>query len=417
VNHLIIGCGVAGQTAAETIRGKDKRAEISIVCGEGYPFYYRTALSFFLKGRISEEEVIGKPAGWYEEHNIRLVYGRVTAVDPRLKQVSLNNGQRLGYDKLLIATGARPIKFPWPGVELGGICTYRTLDCAKRLLTAIQEVKAKQAVVVGGGILGIELVEDLVNMGLKVSLLVRKDMLANLLLDRAGADIIQRQMEREGVEIHYQDEVEEFQGQNGWVTQVLTKKGNRIPCQIVGIAVGVQPNIEFLEGSGIELNRAVLVDEFLRTNLADVYAAGDVCAVYSAARQRHVPTRTWLVSALQGKTAGLNMLGEQKTCDGGGCLLNSSHLFRSRYAVVGNFKPRPEEGCEELVCPTEAESYNKLIIKDDRLVGAIFIDDLKNVWPIKRLIDSGAAISPIRSRLCQGGDLKRTLPPEYSLLY
>jgi len=413
MKHVIIGCGIAGITAAETLRRHDPSAEIVMIAEE--PFYYRAGLSFYLKGEIAEHEVYGKRDGWHKEFDIDRKNTRVTSISPKTKTISLSDDEMINYDRLLIASGARPYIPSWSGVELDGVCTYRTLDCVKRFLKHVRE-GAKKAVVIGGGILGVELVDDFVQLGVEVTLLVRGNQLLNLLFDVAGSKIIENQMKNDGVNIHYESEAERFEGINGKLNSVILKSGELIMTDLVGITIGISTNTEFLEGSGVAVDRAILVDEKLQTNVEGIYAAGDVCAVYNHSSDVYQPTRTWLPCALQGETAALNMLGQERVYNEG-VYFNASHAYRSLYAVLGKFNPQPANDYEFIICSQDNENYEKLVLKDNKIVGAMFIGTMKNIWPVKQLIEAQVDISSVRDKLCGGTDLQMLLPNEYSILY
>lgn len=413
MKHVILGCGIAGITAAETLRRHDSTADIVMIADE--PYYYRAALSFFMKGMIEEQELYGKPEGWHSKVNIDMKQATVSAIDTQNKSISLENGESVKYERLLIATGARPFVVPWPGVDLEGVCTFRSLYCVKRFRRHVQ-AGAKKAVVIGGGILGVEMVDDFVQMGLEVTVLVRDTQVLNLLFDGVGARIIEKQMESDGVDIRFETEVERFEGTNGKLSAVVLKSGEDIQTDLVGIAIGIRANVEFLKGSDINVDRAVLVDTKLRTSVQDIYTAGDVCAIHDPSASRYRPTRTWLPSALQGETATLNMLGKNTVYDEG-VFFNASHAYRSMYAVLGKFHPPSSDDFEFVVCTHDEENYEKLVIKENRIVGAMFIGSMKNVWPIKQLIEARVDISPICAQLCNGLDVHMLLPDEYAILF
>jgi NAD(P)H-nitrite reductase large subunit len=413
MKHVIVGCGIAGVTAAETIRQHDSSAEITMIADE--PYYYRAALSFFLKKKIDELEIYAKPENWHKDFNIEMKHGIIISVDTQKKSVIFQNEEKINYDKLLIATGAKPFVAPWRGVELDGVCTYRSLDCVKRFSNHVKE-GAKKAVVIGGGILGVELVDDFVQMGLDVTLIIREKQVLELLFDKTASDIIAKQMKCDGVKIRYETEAESFKGRNGKLTGVVLKGGEVIETDILGIAIGIAANIEFLKGSDIEVDRAVLVNDKLQTNIKDVFSAGDVCAIFDKSANRYRPTRTWLPCALQGEVAALNMLGQNKVYHEG-IFFNASHAYRSLYAVLGKFNPDPSDEYEFVVCNQNEVNYEKLVLKENKIAGAMFIGSMKNVWPVKQLMEGQVDISSVRDKICTGTDLQLLIPNEHSILY
>ena len=413
MKHVIIGCGIAGITAAETLRRHDLKAEIVIIADE--PYYYRASLSFLLRGKIDDEEIHGKPDGWHEAFHIIRIDDTVTAIDPRKKTLTLKDGEDISYDRLLIASGARPFVASWPGGDLDGVCTYRSLDCVRRFRQQVEN-GARKAVVIGGGILGVELVDDFVKLGLDVTLLVRGDQVLDLLFDKAGSEIIEKQMKSNGVDIRFNSEAARFEGKDDKLDGVVLKSGERIEADLAGIAIGIKPNVEFLGGSSVQVDRAVLVDQKLQTNVADIFAAGDVCALHDPASNHYRHTRTWLPCALQGETAALNMLGQDVTYDEG-VFFNASHAYRSMYAVLGTFHPGASDGYEFIICTHDDNNYEKLVLRESRIVGAMFIGSMKNVWPVKQMIEAGIDISPVRDQLCGRTDLQMLLPNEHAILY
>lgn len=385
--HVIIGFGVAGAAAAEAIREKDPRARITIYNGEPFPFYYRAAMSFYIKGAITEDELYARTATWTQERGVRVLNEKVAAVRPEAKEVVGESGMAEPYDSLLIATGAWPLVFPWPGAELEGVVTYRTLMCAKKTMDLVRKRGVKKAVVVGGGILGVELVEDLRNLGVETTLLVREERILELLFDAWGSALIHRQMEADGVRVALNTLVAEVMGDGGRVSAVKTDKGETIEAQMVGVAIGVKPFVEFLEGSGIDADRGVVVDETLRTNVDGVWAAGDVAV--RKVGEEYIPCRTWLTAGEQGRVAGLNMAGvatefREKV------FFNASHAYNSIYAVIGRFGMPEGGGVRHVRLKTGADAYGKIIIENGKIAGGMLIGDVKAAWAVYRAIERGA---------------------------
>ncbi|MBF0291197.1 MAG: FAD-dependent oxidoreductase [Nitrospinae bacterium] len=193
--HVIIGLGVAGAEAAEEIRRRDPDGEITILNGEGTPFYFRPALSWLLKGRITGDEVNARPLDWTQRRNLTIISEKAVCVDTETKTVSTESGRQIGYDKLLVTAGAQAVKPSWTGVDLRGVFTYRTLGDTLAMAEHVEKVNAKNAVVVGGGILGVELAEIFHHMGLAVTLIVREARILSLLFDETASSIVARRME------------------------------------------------------------------------------------------------------------------------------------------------------------------------------------------------------------------------------
>ncbi|VAX21539.1 hypothetical protein MNBD_NITROSPINAE04-1304 [hydrothermal vent metagenome] len=387
--YLIIGSGVAGVCAAESIRKLDPDGQITIYNAESFPFYFRAAMAFYIKGAISEEELYAKPASWAKDLRIDLLNEKAVRVNTGDKEVLCESGRVDKYDSLLIATGAWPFKAPWPGAGLDGVVTYRSINCARKTIELVKKDNIKKAVIVGGGILGVEFVEDLHNLGVQTTLLVRGGDILGLLFDQEGGRLIQRQMEADGVRMAFGAELAEITGENGRATGVITKSGEKLEAGLVGIAIGAKPHIEFLEESGIETDRGVIVDGQLKTSIDDVYAAGDV-AVRKTGGQ-FVPCRTWLTAASQGKAAGANMAGA-KTDFEEKVFFNASHAYKSIYAVVGAFNAPQGDGYEHIRIETGKGAYNKIIVKEGKVAGGIFIGDIRLAWDVYRAVENEAQV-------------------------
>jgi NAD(P)H-nitrite reductase large subunit len=413
MNHVIIGAGIAGISAAEALREHDASCGITMIGDERY--YYRAALSRYFQDAIGSDEVYGKPDDWYRLNRVTFKTGRVAAVDTEKLSVICGEGETVRYDRLLLATGASPIIPDWPGRVLEGICTYRDLSCVDRFLRFVER-GARRAVVIGGGILGVELAEAFVKLGLEVHLLARGKQLLDLLFDETAAGVIHGQMIESGVNIRLDATVARFEGESGRVSRTITKSGEAIPCDIVGIAVGVEPDVAFLEASTVSVERAVLVDVYLGTSVEGVYAAGDCCAVRADGAAAPVPTRTWLRSALQGRTAALNMLGRNIPFQEG-AFFNASHVFDSFYAVIGNAKPRDPEGFDFRTWRFADGGYLRWTLTGNRVVGAIVVDAPKYIWPTKQLIESKADISVVLQGEISEIDLHCLVPQDAQVLY
>jgi len=389
--YLIIGSGVAGVCAAESIRRLDPGGEITIYNGEPFPFYFRAAMAFYIKGAISEDELYAKPPSWAKDLRIDVSSEKAVHVNTGGKEVTCQSGRVDKYDSLLIATGAWPFKAPWPGADLDGVVTYRSINCARETIELVRKENVEKAVIVGGGILGVEFVEDLHNLEVETTLLIRGGKVLELLFDEEGGRLIQSQMEADGVRVMFGAELSEIAGENGHATGVVTKSGEKLSAGLVGIAIGAKPHIEFLEESGIETDRGVKVDGRLMTNIDDVYAAGDVAVRKAGAK--FVPCRTWLTAASQGRAAGANMAGAETDFEEK-VFFNASHAYKSIYAVVGAYNAPQEDGYEHVRIETGKDAYNKIVIKDGKVAGGIFIGDVRLAWDVYRAVENEAKVDP-----------------------
>ncbi len=401
--YVIIGFGIAGVTAADTIRSLDPEGQITIFNNEPYPFYFRPALSFYFKGAISENELSGKPDDWAVDNNIRVLSDKVVSVNTVEKTVAGENSHVEPYDKLLIATGATPFMLPWPGADLKGVFTYRTKMCAKMKVDYIRKRGVKNAVVVGGGILGIEMTENFHNLDIPVTVLLRECAILSLILDKAGSSIIRKQMEADGNRIICETEMVEILGADEQVNGVKLKSGEVIPAEMVMVAIGVRAENGFLEDSGIELERGVLVDESYRTSANDVFAAGDV-AVRKMGDER-IPCGTWLVAAEQGRAAGAKMAGDEQPVKEN-IFFNASHAYKSMYAVVGRYNAPEGNGVTHIAAKTENGKYAKVILDGAKVIGGTFIGDIAPAWNVINAIENDIELDPA---VIEKGNVKEIL--------
>lgn len=319
---LIIGNGVAGITAAFTVRERDARAEITVVSGESDFFFSRTALMYAYMDKLDRKDLEPYERKVYQRQNIQLVRAWVQDLDAGRHTVKLDNGRELTYDRLLLATGAGPNRFPVP---LPGLAELRQglvnfvslgdLDACEALTPS-----TRQAVVVGGGLIGIELVECLVHHGVKVTFLVREPWFFPLALGREEGTMLTDAMRRHHIDVRLSDELAAVERDDaGRVSGIVTKAGERIPCQMLGLCIGVRPNKDWLEKvtTPPKLGRGIIVDQELRTSLPDVWAAGD-CAEIHYPESHPLPRwvrnplieQIWYSAKRQGALAGHNMSGK-----------------------------------------------------------------------------------------------------------
>jgi 3-phenylpropionate/trans-cinnamate dioxygenase ferredoxin reductase component len=311
---IIVGASLAGATAAATLRENGFDGDITLIGAEPQPPYERPPLSKqYLRGEISFEKALVRPADFYEQHHIETLYGvRVTRVEPAARTVQLDTGRRLRYDKLLIATGVHTRRLPIAGLNLQGVFDLRSVADADAL--RLQIAPGKRAAVVGMGFIGSEVAASLRQKGVEV---VGIDPSPTPLFRALGEDVgqVMAAVHREhGVEMLFNDLVLRFEG-DGQLRRVVTTRGRRIDCDFAVVGVGVEPAVDFLAGSGIGINNGILVDEYCRTTVEDVYAAGDVANHYHPVFRRRMRVEHWQNAMQQGAAAARSMLGAGRPYD------------------------------------------------------------------------------------------------------
>lgn len=331
-NIVIIGNGISGITCARHIR-KHARDPITIISAETEHFFSRTALMYVFMGHMKYDNIKPYEDWFWAKNELQLVSDYVEKVQVNQKQLNLRSGKKIEYDILIIASGSQSNKFGWPGQDLNGVqglYGYPDLQQMEENTKGIEK-----AVVIGGGLIGIEMTEMLVSKNIGVSLLVREKDFWNTVLPSEEARMISRHIREHQVDLRLKTELASIVGdENGNVNSVITKDGETIPCQFAGLAVGVHPNISFLKDSGIETDRGVLVNEYFETNIPDVYAIGD-CAQYRKPLPGRKPIeQVWYTGRMHGETLARTICGRRSAYNPGPWF-NSAKFFDIEYQTYG----------------------------------------------------------------------------------
>jgi NAD(P)H-nitrite reductase large subunit len=350
---IIIGNGIAGSTAARYIR-KYSDHEITMISGESEHPFSRTALMYVFMGHMKFEHTKLYEDWFWAKNRINIIKEWVKNIDTAQKTIALSGGDILDYDKLIIATGSKPNKFGWPGQDLQGVQGLYHLQDLVSMETATQQ-GIKKAVVVGGGLIGIEMAEMFHSRHIPVTMLVREDSFWNIVLPKEESEMINRHILSHGIDLRLSEELLEIKGQDGKVSSVICKNsGENIPCEFVGLTVGVSPNIEFAKSSGININRGIVVDEFLRTSAEDVYALGDCVELAKPNPGRRPIEAVWYTGRIMGKTVAETICSHPTKYDPG-IWFNSAKFFDIEYQVYGDIPAKTPEHITSLYWehPTE----------------------------------------------------------------
>lgn len=391
--YLIVGGGIAGTTAAETIRARDPEGSIAIVSDEPYPFYSRVLLSKppFLTGVQPYESVWMKRPEWYVENHIVFHGGRsAIALDGTAKKLTLDGGEIFTYEKLLLAFGVHNRVWQVPGAEKKGIHYLRTLDHAKAIIEDLREAKGKHAVMIGSACVSFEVAEILLSKGVHVTEVMRERWYWEPSLSRRESCIVEKHLVDHGVEIIREMEVAEVLGGER-VTGVRLRDGREIPCDMVFAFIGVVVPIEWLASSGIALDKAILCDEHLQTTLPDVWAAGDIARYKDVILGQHVLMGNWMNARAQGEIAGKNMTGAHEHFEM--VSFHSSHGFGNMINFAGYISLR-NGGEREVYRGDEASGkLGRFILRDGRIVGATNVNRTAEIATIVKLIKERVDVS------------------------
>lgn len=405
--YVIVGGGVAGTTAAETIRRNDPTGSIAIISDEPYPLYSKIMLSkpgYFL-GKMKEEQVFMKTSEWYQEQKINLMMGKkAVKLDSGRKIVSLDTGEELQYEKLLLAVGGCPRLWPVKGAEKEGVLYLRTLDDYKKIKKTLKP--GNHIVIIGSGFISFEMADILRLAGYEVTIVMIEPHYAGFLLDETSGRIIEEALEKGGVNLKRSAEVSEVLGKDR-VEGVILKDGSKIDCGAIICGIGIVCPVDWLKEAkeaGLEVGRGIITNEYLETNAPDIWAAGDAAEFNDVILGERVQMGNWLNAQLQGKIAGLNMAGKKEVFR----LVSSysSEGFGITVVYIGDIRPGPDK---KIISRGSAEqkSYGRIIVKDDEIIGATLINRTAELSAIVKLIEKDVKITGLEDKLAdENFDLK-----------
>ncbi len=364
---LIVGNGVAGITAARHIR-KQSDHSILVISDETDYFFSRTALMYVYMGHLRPQDLKPYEDWFWAKNRIDLLRARVVQIDFERKTLQTSDGQLLPYDRLILATGSKPNKFGWPGQDLDGVqglYHWQDLEAMERHSAGLQ-----RAVVVGGGLIGIEMAEMFHSRGIPVTFLVRETSFWNNVLPAEESDMVNRHLREHGIDLRLSTELREIlPDAHGKCRAVVTSHGEVIPCGFVGLTVGVSPNVDFLRNTPLEINRGILVNEYLQTNLPDVYAIGDCAEVRQPHPGRRPIEAVWYSARAMGETVARTLCGERTTY-APGIWFNSAKFFDIEYQVYGEVPPQRPPDVETLYWE-HADGRKSIRINYERQTGAV----------------------------------------------
>ena len=390
---VIIGSSAAGMAAANAIRKQDSDSVIRIISKEFFPPYARIFLPKIITGEISLSDILIESEEQFRKLKIEVVSGvEVTKIDPERKTLSLDDGTQLGFDKLLISAGASSKLPDIKGISLANVFGLRTLHDAEKI--SRQAKFSKRVVIIGGGLVSLKAAEALSSFDLDVDIVVRSPRLLSQMLDNTGAELVFRAVKAHGVKVHFGYDVDEILGKTE-VKSIVLSNGKNIPCQMAIIGKGVAPNLSFLNGSGIRTDRAIPVDKYQRTNLSDIYAAGDIAQTADFFKKGRSVKALWPNAVQQGNIAGLNMSGKEIE-NPEEISSNIVKLFGIDIASCG--QTNGDDSCNEVVYQ-DNDVYRKLIFNKDVLIGAILAGDVDNIGVLRSLILSKKKVFNIRNLL------------------
>ena len=405
MQYVIIGSSAAGISAVEAIRAKDKDSKIIVISDEKKPLYSRCLISYLLAGTIDEKKIWYRKDSFFKNNKVNALLGiKAIGIDIKKKEVAVSNyvgegfkpsptnKEKVKFDRLLIATGASPKLENIPGIDKKGVFPLRTIEHAIEIQAMLDNVKS--VAVLGGGLIGLRAAYALKNRGKDVSVFVKSGSILSQIIDKDAAGLMQKRIEEKSIKIFTGVAAKEITGDKS-VKGVALDNGSKHGCELVIIGKGVSPNIEIARDSGIKTNWGILTNDSLKTNIEDIFAAGDVSETNDIALGESSINAIWPAACEQGRIAGLNMAGEKEAYEGS-LAMNSIEFFGLPVISVGI--TRPKSGAyEEIVKKDTARNiYKKVVLKDGIISGVTFVNSIENIGVIGALIKNKADITGIK---------------------
>lgn len=398
MTYVIIGAGPAGVTAADTLRKADPDTEVVMIGSEPEPPYSRMAIPYVLTGIIEEAGTyLRKDDGHYENHAIQYRQGVVESVDPTAHTIKLDDGTTQSYAKLLIATGASPVRPPIDGLDLPGVHHCWTLEDCRNIAKLAE--KGADVVLMGAGFIGCIIMESLAERGVNLTVVEALDRMVPRMMNEPAGNMVKAWCETKNIKVHTGTKVTKLEANNDAedTLAVDLDNGTKIPAHLVVVATGVKSNIGFLEGSGIKMDQGIMVDEFMQSSVDDIYAAGD------CAQGPDFSTGGWAVHAVQptavdhGRIAGLNMAG--KTAPFKGSLnmnvLDTVGLISASFGAWDGIKG----GDHAEAVDAENFRYMRLEFNGDKIVGALSLGRTDHIGVLRGLIQTEVSLGGWKEKL------------------
>lgn len=412
--YVIVGASAGGIGAVEAIREVDPLGTIVVISDEPYPQYSRPMISDFVSSKADFQKMKFRSDDFWKENNVEaLTSKRAIALNLNEKTVSLESGEKVAYEKLLLATGGKPFVPKMDGSDKEGVFTFTTIKDAERLAAKIDSINAKSAIVIGAGLIGISVTEALSKRGLKVTMVELQEKILSLLLDAKASDIVENIVRKAGVDIITGQSVQRITGKlgnKGAVGGVILTKGDQVPCDLVIVAIGVVPRTELVIGTDVKVNRGIVVDKMMQTNVPGVYASGDVAETYDFILNQNRLLPLWPLAIQEGQVAGCNMAGK-KTTYLGGTNMSSLKYFGIPIISMGLVNPKEDPTLEVLVKQDVAHNlYKKLVLRNNVVIGMTMVNYIERAGVIFYLMKNAINVKRIKQQLLSDEFGLATLP-------
>ncbi|RBI63711.1 NAD(P)/FAD-dependent oxidoreductase [halophilic archaeon] len=388
-SYVIIGDGIAGSSAAETIREEEPDADVTVITDEGEALYNRILIKEFAKGKLPEAPISIHDEEWYDERDIDLDLNTfVTDIDADAHEVHTHESGTYEYDKLLVATGGTPTQLPVDNSDADGVHHFWTFQDARRIAENAED--AETGVVVGAGLLGIDLAAVCAAQEVDAKYIMRGNRWWRYGLSLDGAEIIHDALKEKGVETVFESGVDSFEtDDDGHVVSTVDANGETYDSEFVGVAIGLNFNTEFLQGADLKMDNGIVVDQYMQTSTEDIYAAGDITRYYDVILDEYAQNGSWGSAKEQGVVAAQNMVADDETKEFRWVSSYSITHFDFPFLSFG-FPTLGDDECERKYSDTE---WRRLAFKDGKLVGGVLIGDIAPQGNYKDLIRREAEVS------------------------
>ncbi|MFP4029649.1 MAG: NAD(P)/FAD-dependent oxidoreductase [Candidatus Brocadiia bacterium] len=412
--YLIIGNSVTAVGAVRGIREHDSENAITVVSREPHHTYSRPLISYLLAGKVAEGDMFYCPENYCEKNQIEPVLNvEAKKVDSDEHSVALENGENMSYDQLLIATGGSPIvPAELAGTDAEGVFTFTTWQDAREIDRWIENRSVERAVAVGAGLIGLKSMEALVERGIQTTVVELADRVLGSTFDGPASRLAANQMRDAGVDVRCGTTVRKIKQENGRISGVELQGGEPVKSELLVFAIGVRPNVGLVQNAGVKIGDGIIVDGRMRTTAPDIYAAGDVAEAQQRLSDGYGTLPIFPDAHRQGHVAGVNMAGGEENY-AGGLAMNSVDVFGLPTISVGLTNPESDE-FEILQLADEADkSYRKIVLKDNRVVGAIFIGCIDRAGIVTGLIREEVDVSDFKEHLLTDDFGLVSLPKDY----
>ena len=381
MNIVIIGNSAAGLSALETIRKYDTQSKVTILSKEGGVAYSRVLLPYFLRGKLSHDKLFIRDKKYYKDNQAEYIEQAVVGIDTKNKTVTIEDGSSINYDKLLIATGSSAVSPPVPGIDQEGIYHMWTKEDAEQLEPYYK--KGNRVLVIGSGFVSLQAAWAAVVKELEVTVVELANRIMPSVLDEHGADVLTENIRKQGVDLRLGTLTQKIEKQADGTFKVYLKDQEAIEVDFIIVGAGVRPNIQFLAESDIAIDRGILVDAYMQTNIEDVYSAGDVAQGLTTFGEKHVIHALWPTAIEMGKVAGLNMIGKDYAYEGS-LNMNVTQMYDKTVASIGKFTEQQVETVH-IFEDDGKRGYLKVCYEGDYVVGACLVGSTETVGLLGKL--------------------------------